>query len=442
MERRARAARASTGCGTTAGRTARSRARAAAALCCGIARQQLLEHLDAACACRGSRSPRRPRGSRTASGRPRRSAPCRPARGRSSAVGCCALMKRSAGIGSRPTGPLVSIQRSHCAQVRLVDAAERREPTRGVAVHRRVADRGLGAVRRGQQHRVAQVGEHPDRRRAHARLDVLQRDVVGLPRSACGRSRARATRCTACTAGRRRARGTRRRSPRATCSAALRVTSPEFSRRLVRARQQRADAPRWRRRRLDDVVRAGGHAGRCCRTPPRPSSANASCDRQRDEHGARRRVGAAGERHDVALRAALAQVVPQPERDGARELLLADAARRSSQRHGERRPAPRACAPATRTGSRSTSSSASWRGRWLPRRACSRRLPSMSMTAVDELDVVEREAAAARDQLAARGDQRAAVVDDAAGLVAEQVRVEVRDAERARALDRRSAGAP
>ena len=68
------------------------------------------------------------------------------------------------------------------AQERLVDAAERCEPAGGVAVHRRVADRGLGAIRRREQHGAAQVREHPDRRRSHARLNVLQREVVVLPR--------------------------------------------------------------------------------------------------------------------------------------------------------------------------------------------------------------------------------------------------------------------
>jgi hypothetical protein len=80
-----------------------------------------------------------------------------------------------------------------------------------------------------------------------------------------------------------------------------------------------------------------------------------------------------------------------------------------------------------------TSASASWRGRLLPARL----LAAIGVDIDDarEPDTLEREPAATPDQLAARGDQATTVVDDAPRLVAQEIRVEVRDAERARALD-------
>ena len=128
-----------------------------------------------------------------------------------------------------PSGPAGLHPAQPLPQVRLVDAAERREPARGVAVHRRVADGGLAAIRCRQQDRVAQVREHPDRRRAHARLDVLQRDVVLVPVELAA-DRVLERRDVAA-----RARGstsiTWNTAPieRAIASAAARVTLPEFS---------------------------------------------------------------------------------------------------------------------------------------------------------------------------------------------------------------------
>src|SRR5512143_3284380 len=43
---------------------------------------------------------------------------------------------------------------------------------------------------------------------------------------------------------------------------------------------------------------------------------------ERRQHDTRSRVGSAGQRHDVALRSALAQVVPQAEGDRAREFFF------------------------------------------------------------------------------------------------------------------------
>jgi hypothetical protein len=87
------------------------------------------------------------------------------------------------------------------SQVWLVDPAERREATRGIAIHRRVTDRGLRAVRGREQHRTAQVREHPDRGRTHG-AGCSAADVVGRPRRLTPIA---VERCDApCTACRRR----------------------------------------------------------------------------------------------------------------------------------------------------------------------------------------------------------------------------------------------
>ena len=75
------------------------------------------------------------------------------------------------------------------------------------------------------------------------------------------------------------------------------------------------------------------------------------------------------------------------------------------------------------------------RGSKLDAARAATRVRSTSTTAVISSDVGEREAPRRGQQLAAGRDQRAAVVDDAARLVAEQVGVDVADAERARALE-------
>ncbi len=76
-------------------------------------------------------------------------------------------------LGFHPTEPL--------AEVVFVDAGDGAEAAGGVAIHGGVADSGFGAVAGGKKKGVADVGEHPDAGGADAGLDVLAGDVVLLP---------------------------------------------------------------------------------------------------------------------------------------------------------------------------------------------------------------------------------------------------------------------
>jgi len=94
--------------------------------------------------------------------------------------------------------------------------------------------------------------------------------------------------------------------------------------RLVRAGEQRPDGLAGAATGFDRGVQPAAR-GELLAHAAGPELDERELHGERDEHGARRRVGAAGQRHHVALGAALAKVVPQAERDGARELLLAHA---------------------------------------------------------------------------------------------------------------------
>src|SRR5437773_7981510 len=63
----------------------------------------------------------------------------------------------------------------------FVDSGDGTEPAARVAVHRGVADSGFAAVAGGKQQGVADVREHPDARRADARLNVLKREIIAFP---------------------------------------------------------------------------------------------------------------------------------------------------------------------------------------------------------------------------------------------------------------------
>ena len=63
----------------------------------------------------------------------------------------------------------------------FIDARDGRDAAGRVAVHRAIADAGLGTIRSSEQQAILDVGQQPDARRPHAGLNVLQGQIVGSP---------------------------------------------------------------------------------------------------------------------------------------------------------------------------------------------------------------------------------------------------------------------
>ena len=267
--------------------------------------------------------------------------------------------------GAPPAGPVVSIQRSHLSTKLLSTPEMGASAAARVAVHGRVADRGLRAVARRDEHLVRLVRQRPDRWFAHPGLEVLEREVVLLPGELAAQRRLRAARYAdehldveEMVPGP---------EGRGDLSAAPRVTAPLFSVGWYAQVSASCSTNRARRCRARGVPRSDPRRGRPFRAPPSAPPAS------RSTRSPRRREG-----DDVAPAAFLAHVVEERDGLGAGELLEGELRARAFSHDGQgrrrpqatRSPSPRASRPDRRPSSARSPSAGSHAGRPRDRRSC------------------------------------------------------------------------